>query len=118
AGPVVLRHGAGRIVWSPLPVELSDDSEAGLALYRYALAQSGLRPILSVVDDDAAVLIRPTVFAGAVLYTLVSESSRKADLAWVHEETGTRLSASVPAGRAVLLWVDRKTGRVLDRVTL
>jgi hypothetical protein len=43
-----LRRGKGKIIWCPLPVELSDDDRAPSAVYRAALRVAGIRPAITV----------------------------------------------------------------------
>ncbi len=112
----LVRHGRGTIVWSPLPVELAQESEPTAALYRFALKTAGLEPPVTG-DIPASVLVRPTFFKDAVLYTIVSEAGRDVEVAWTHRETGTPLHVTARAQHPTLLWVDRKTGRVADETT-
>lgn len=111
----VITHGQGTIIWSPLPVELSDSIEPTVALYNFALKQANIKPIYTVEKSDPSVLIRPTLFSTAVLYTLVSESSQDKEIRFIHNETQAPISVKIPAQRTVLLIVDRKSGRVLGR---
>jgi hypothetical protein len=43
----VIRRGKGKIVWCPLPVELSDDDRATTAVYRVALRVAGIPPAVT-----------------------------------------------------------------------
>ena len=111
---IVQARGAGTIVWCPLPIEAGDTTEPVAAFYRYALAQARLTPLFTVTNPTPAVLLRPTLFAKAALYTCVSETGRDTALEFTHHETKTRLSLNLPAQRAALIFLDRASGQVLD----
>jgi hypothetical protein len=108
-----IRRGKGKILWSPLPVENSDTPETIAALYRFALKEAGVVATCEVDQQNPSVLIAPTVFSDAVLYTLVSERDRDTDIKWTHRESNSQLSIVVRAQRSALMFVSRKTGKVL-----
>ena len=109
----IVRRGKGKIFWSPLPVEISDTPDTTAALYRYALKEAGVASVCEVDQRDSSVLIAPTVFNDAVLYTLVSECDRDVEAKWTHSESRTPLSITVRAQRSALVFVNRKTGNTL-----
>ncbi|UCF20940.1 MAG: cellulase family glycosylhydrolase [Gemmatimonadota bacterium] len=107
---IELPLGEGRLIWSPLPVELAEQVEPTVALYRRALASASL---LSPLTDETAgpgVLIYPAHFRDATLYALVSELGHAFTAAFSDRATGTRLEVALPAGRAALLLLDRGNG--------
>ena len=106
--------GAGRFVWSPLPLEASNSMDPLVAFYRFALAQTHVVPAFAVTPDTPSLLVLPSIFAKHALYTFVSESDREQSLTLLHRATRTRLSVTVPAGRAAFLLLDRATGRLID----
>lgn len=110
-----LRMGKGKILWSPLPVEISDTPDTTVALYRYALKEAGVEATCEVGGQNPSVLIAPTVFDEAVLYALVSECDRDTEMEWTHRESNTPLKITVRAQRSALVFVNRKTGKVLAR---
>ena len=115
-GPVKpLTHsiGAGKIVWSPIPLELGDSWSAVVAFYKLALAEANIEPIFTASPLTPAVLILPAVFRDVVLYTLVSESDRDTEMEVTHLETKTRFTASVLAGRTAMVLIDRRRGTVI-----
>ena len=109
----IIERGKGKILWSPLPVESADMPETTAALYRYALKEAGVIATCEVERQNPSVLIAPTVFNEAVLYTLVSECDRDSEVKWNHRESNTPLSITVRAQRSALVFVNRKTGKVL-----
>lgn len=105
-------HGAGRFIWSPLPLELSESIEAVPSFYSSAL-KPGILPSFTVSPDTPALLVLPSVFQNVVLYTLVSEADDDIPVTLVHQETRTRFMLTVPAQRTALLLIDGKSGRVI-----
>jgi hypothetical protein len=111
--PVVNVLGAGKLVWSPLPLELGDSMPALAEFYRTALTQARISPLFTAVPQTPAVLILPSVFRDVVLYTFVSEISRDTRMQVTHVESQTRFNVTVPAQRTAMVLIDRKTGKVL-----
>ena len=111
--PLIHAHGAGRIVWSPLPLELGESMAALAAFYKLALAQARVAPIFTATPHIPAVLVLPSVFRDVVLYTFVSEIDRDTQMQVTHLESKTRFAVSVPAERTAMVLIERRTGKVL-----
>lgn len=111
---LVQAHGAGRFVWSPLPLEAGNSMTSLIAFYQFALAQANLAPAFTVSPDTPSILVLPSLFAKHALYTCVSETDRDASLTLRHHETRTPISVTIPAGRATLLLLDRTNGKLID----
>ena len=105
--------GRGKVIWSPLPVELAYQVEPTVAIYRHALAETGIEPVFRLADDEPGVLVYPAVFRNGVLYAVVSELGSPVELRLAHSETETAVSIKVPAQRAAMLLIDKRSGRVL-----
>jgi hypothetical protein len=114
--PVVLMFGSGRIVWSPLPLEVGDSMAALAAFYKFALEQTRITPAFTATPRTPGVLILPSVFRDVVLYTFVSETNRDTPMTVTHLESRTRFNVLVPAGRTAMVLIDRRNGRVLGRM--
>jgi hypothetical protein len=110
-------EGRGRVIWSPLPVELAEQVAPTVVLYRHALGAANLEPLFHAERSDPGVLIYPAVYGEAVLYGIVSELGSASDVRLTHAETGTSLEVALPAGRAALALVGRSDGRTLGRYT-
>jgi hypothetical protein len=106
-------RGRGVILWSPLPVELAEQTEPTAALYDEALKRAGVVPVLRTQERDPALLVFSTVFHDTILVTLLSESDRDRSAKLVHAASGSVVPVTVPAGRALLMFVHRTTGSVL-----
>lgn len=113
----VLEHGDGTIVWSPVPVELAESPLATVALYVAAASRARLDPPLARDELDPSLLVRPVVFRDAVLVCIVNEGASEQTARFSLRGADTRVTQPVAAQSAVLLLVDRATGRVLDRGT-
>ncbi|MGB2868867.1 MAG: hypothetical protein WBD36_10475 [Bacteroidota bacterium] len=111
-----VQRGKGRILWSLLPVELSDSVEAIAALYKHAIEQTGVSPLISIEKKDPSILCLPTAFEDTILFALVSEGDHDGEVELVHKESGKRISVTVPAQRTVILFLGRKDGEVVGRV--
>jgi hypothetical protein len=111
-------YGSGSLLWCPLPVELSDRTDALTALYRHAAAVAGCRPVCIRTDASPAVILLPAVFRDTALYACVSETDRDLEIRFTHVETSTGYTERVAAQQAVLLLIDRKTGAVTGRFSV
>jgi hypothetical protein len=107
--------GRGSLIWSTLPVELAEQIEPTVALYRHALSQAGVDSLFSVSEPNPGVLIYTTVLTETVLYTIVSELGLPADVEFTHTETDTRIEVTLPPGRAGLVLLSRRDGEILGR---
>jgi len=108
ARAIVQPYGLGRVVWSPLPVEVGDSMTAIVAFYRLALSLSRVAPVFTATPRTPAVLILPSVFRDVVLYTFISETDRDTRMTVTHLETKERFNVVVPAGRTKMVLIDRK----------
>ena len=112
----VVPRGKGAVLWSPLPVELSDDADATAALYAFARERAGIESSYGAAGaPDPSLLVRPVVFEKAVLYALVNEGGRARTAEVRTGSAAAPVSVTVPAGRASLLFVDRSSGAVIGR---
>ena len=105
--------GRGRILFSPLPLELNDNEEAVGEVYRYALKLAGVVPTYTTAVADPGLLICPTTFPKATLYVLVSETGRQA-VSFTDRKSGKQFSGSLESGRSAMLLVGAD-GAVLAR---
>jgi len=113
---VVVRNiGKGRIIWSPLPLESADNIEPTVAFYQFALRAANVSSPCSCSTGTPSIAVLPLVFKNAVLYTFISETDRDVATTLTHRASGTTINVTVPAQRTVLLFVERATGRIIDR---
>jgi hypothetical protein len=96
--------GKGRILFSPLPLELNDNMQAVGDIYRYALKVAGVVSAYSTSLQDPGILICPTRFPHATLYVVASESS-EAEVSFRDRASGKEFAGRLEPGRAALLVV-------------
>lgn len=105
---VDLKLGAGRLLWSPLPVELNDRIDAISALYRHALelsaADTGL--IWNQGGEHSGVYGRKVTFEEGALFVFGSEQSWDANVEVKDPSTGLIYSFVLEADRSILFAVN------------
>lgn len=94
----------GRLLFSSLPIELSDNL-AGIAnIYRYAMKLAHVSHAYTTTMSDAGILVCPTRYPHATLYVLTSESNQKR--VFFHDvRSGKDFSGQLEPGRAALLLI-------------
>ncbi|WP_274363913.1 beta-galactosidase [Paenibacillus thermotolerans] len=104
--------GAGRLIWSPLPVELNDRTEPIAALYEYALAAAGCKNELEWIrgGELPGVYGRKLSFADGSLFIFVSEFAFDTTVEVKDSETGAVYTFKLEKERSVLFAADRKGG--------
>jgi hypothetical protein len=112
----IVSRGKGRFIVCPLPVELADNEAATTVVYREALRAAGLGLTAASNARQAGVLLRPLVFDEAVLFVVVNErdTDTRVALRLPGGTTAAAASITVPAERAALVLVDRRTGQIMD----
>jgi len=98
--------GKGKLLFTSLPIELSDNPRAIGDVYRYAMKAASISPTYTTTLADNAMLICPTRFPNATLYVLTSESNRT-DISFHDERSGKYFSGHLEPGRAALLLISR-----------
>ncbi len=107
--------GAGTILWSPVPVENSDSEENLPAYYSLGIKKASITPIFTLKNKHSGILVLPLVLKDSVLYTFVSETNEDVTVQLTHGMTPVLHSINVPAQKAVMMFVDRKSGKMLGR---
>jgi hypothetical protein len=110
-----IQKGKGAIIWSPLPIEVSDSPETITALYDYSLKAANIQPVFSVDTNDPSILILPSVFETAALYMLISETDRDVEIRLTHLESKVAVPVRVPAQRTVSLLLNRRDGKIIKK---
>ncbi len=96
--------GTGKILFSSLPLELSDNLQGVGHVYSYAMKMANVTPTYTTTLQDAGILICPTRFPKATLYVLTSESNRKT-VSFHDMRSGKDFSGDLDPGRAALLLI-------------
>ncbi len=115
AAVLTMKSGKGTILWSPLPLELSDSIEPTSALYALGVRASALEPAVVRKPNDPSLVALTQTFRQSILCTLVSEAAEEKAVRLIHRQSGNSVDLAVPAQRAVMLLLDRKSGAVLGR---
>ncbi len=101
----VSKCGKGKIIYSPLPLELSSDGASAKALYRYAVSVSGAEnTVYETPEGHEAVLIQAIKYSGCTEYTLINDGPDD-DIELKDLRSGKSFKAHIPDGRSVKLWV-------------
>ncbi|MGD0591212.1 MAG: hypothetical protein ABSA44_10505 [Bacteroidota bacterium] len=105
-------YGAGRILYSALPIELADQLDEVGRIYKYAMKRAGVGAVYETSCKDPGILICPTQLPDATLYVLTSESAGTAPVTFRDKLSGEDFRVKLAPGRAVLLLIG-KNGRIL-----
>ena len=100
--------GKGKVLFTPLPLELNDNLQVIGEVYRYALKDANVAPFYSTTVQDPGIAIAPTRFPHATLYVITSESSRSVDIIFRDQLSQKQLSGRLDPGRVALLLVEQK----------
>jgi Beta-galactosidase len=104
SGWMETKIGKGRILFSPLPLELSDNLAVIGNAYRYALKAAEAAPVYTTSLADPGILIAPTMFPKATMYVITSESNQ-AGVSFTDARSGKTLAGDVEPGSAAILVV-------------
>jgi len=96
--------GKGKILFTPLPLELNDNEQAVGDVYKYALKTAGVAPTYTTTLQDPGMLICPTKFPHSTLYVLVSETGQQA-VSFTDRKSGKQFSGTLEPGRSAMLLV-------------
>lgn len=107
--------GNGRLIWSPLPVELNERTEALSALYRYAIQAAGCESGLQWKQggDIAGVYGRKLRYKNGFLYVFVSEFAWDTNIEVVDADSGAAYAFTLEKERSVLFAAD-SAGKIIS----
>ncbi|MGC2636002.1 MAG: cellulase family glycosylhydrolase [Acidobacteriaceae bacterium] len=109
----VIAHGSGKILWTADPVEFADGYDATSALYRWALEQAGVQPVLQAKEPlSPDVLALPTELEDGVVYSFSNESDAVERIDFVDARTGAHVNFTMDPQRGAALLLDLQ-GRAL-----
>ncbi len=96
--------GKGKILFSPLPLELNDNLQAVGDIYAYALKTAGVTPAYVTTLQDPGMSICPTKYPRATLYVLTSESGQQT-IAFTDQRSGKQFSGALEPGRSAMILI-------------
>lgn len=96
--------GRGKLIWSPLPVELNERTDTVLELYRYAIQAAGCDSGLQWKQggDIAGVYGRKLRYNDGFLYVFVSEFAWDTDIEVADTDSGATYTFTLEKERSVL----------------
>jgi hypothetical protein len=108
--------GHGQLFWCAYPVELSDSPPSAAALYQQVVERASIPPSWDggILFGDA-LLINPINLQDAVLYVFENESDQEDNMNLRDPVTGAQFAVRVPAGRAALALIDKKTKQIVAK---
>ncbi|RUT31782.1 glycoside hydrolase [Paenibacillus zeisoli] len=106
---VNMAMGRGRLIWSPLPAELSERSSTTAALYRYAAEAAGVRSDLEWLrgGELPGVYGRKLSFAEGSLFVFVSEYALDTNIEVRDPSSGCTYAFLLEQERSVLFAADK-----------
>jgi hypothetical protein len=106
--------GKGKLLFTPLPLELNDNVKIIGDVYRYELRVADATSTYSTTMQDPGILISPTRFPHATLYVITSESGRPSDVFFQDQLSKKRVSGRMDSGHAAMVLVE-ENGEVSAR---
>lgn len=110
AGITEYAVGAGKLLYCPYPLELSSNTDAVCACYRYAIerAQAHNR-IYRIIDAGPNVVFTAVSYQNCTVYTLLNEGFADT-VCWIDLRSGKKLTVNLGADRGCKLWLDTGGG--------
>lgn len=97
--------GKGKMIYCPLPLELAEDREAALALYRIALKEAAVRQEVYETDPGKEnIFVHAIVYQDCTSYTLINEGASE-QIQIRDRRSDTLFHVTVPTGRSCRFWV-------------
>lgn len=104
----VIPHGMGTILWSPLPLELSDSFDVLEEAYNLCIKKAGIqRDFTWLSENISGAFGKKMKFETGSLYIFVSETSEDSSVQIEDLEHACRYSFTLPNNRAVLFSINR-----------
>ena len=111
-----LSLGQGKLLWSAYPVELAEGSSAAAGDYEKILQRLAINePFVTTAAAPPGTLIYSIELRDSVLYILESESDQTADIDLRDALTGAGVKFHLPAQRAALALIDKKTKQIIAK---
>src|SRR5699024_11411420 len=103
----VMKWGSGKVIWSPLPVELNQRSEPIKALYNYGLTAADVKTHLKWIQGDyPGIYGRKLTFSEGPLFIFVSEFDVDTKIEVQNPITKVIYQFTIAPGRAVMYATD------------
>jgi hypothetical protein len=111
-----LNLGSGKLIWLAYPVELAQSEDCSAREYRKVLQRLGIASPYSTGQPlPPGILIYPIDLENSVLYVMESEWDQDANVSLHDSASGGDLVLGLPAQRAALAIIDKKTKRIVAK---
>jgi hypothetical protein len=104
---VEFSYGAGRVLYSLLPLEIADQLGEVGRIYKYAMKRAEVTTAYETSCEDSGILICPTQLPDATLYVLTSESATTVPVAFHDKLSNKDFQMNLAPGRAALLLIEK-----------
>ena len=105
--------GAGTVLYCPYPLELSSNTEAVCACYRYAMEKAQAHnEIYRIVDSRPNVVFTAVSYTDCTVYTLLNEGFADS-VCFTDLRSGKTLTVKLAADHGCKIWLD-KNGDLLE----
>src|SRR5699024_5196116 len=103
----VMKRGNGKVIWSPLPVELNQSADPIKALYNNGLTAADVKPYLKWIQGDyPGIYGRKLTFSEGHLFIFVSEFDLDTKIEVQDPITKVTYQFTIASGRAVMYATD------------
>ena len=101
--------GQGKLLWSPLPIELSERDDSILAIYRFVAATAGVKSDMDWLEGGQmpGVYGKKLKFSQGELYVFVSEYAYDLKISVKNDLLGKRYSFKLEKERSVIFATDQ-----------
>jgi hypothetical protein len=106
--------GDGKLVYAPLPFELSATPEPAAVLYNYALKQAVVDPPCICALHDPLIQVRPLILPKAILYCIMSDSEKESVLSITDSFGGHSYTLLLSARQSGMFLTKRDDGSVIS----
>ena len=118
--------GKGKLFWAAYPLELAENYLDTLGFYQSMFDGAGVKPVFSLHGyqpsvnpgygfDPKSILIYPIELQDSVLYVMESQEDRDTDITLHDTTTGAELKLPLPAQRAALAIIDKRTKQIVAK---
>ena len=106
--------GAGKILYCPYPVELSTNTEAMVACYKYAIEKAQAQnEIYQIVESRPQIVFTAVSYENCTVYTLINEGFADT-MTFVDLRSGVKVSVNLQSNQGCKLWLNTK-GEILQK---
>ncbi len=109
----VIEYGQGKIIWSPLPLEMNEQNPVIEKAYAYVMEMAGVTPDFTwQMDHHHGIFGKKLKFKKGNLYVFVSELGKNEEVEIKDDQTNTSYKFTLPAQRIMMFATD-ETGTVV-----